>query len=63
MYKAFVGEMVSVCSGWHGVCASVTGAIVVGGCVCGEYDRNLGWMEFMVDSVHELLEFEVMNFV
>ena len=63
MYKAFVGKMMSVCSGWHGVCASVTGAIVVGWCVCGECDWNLGWQEFMVDSVHELLEFEVMNFV
>ena len=60
MNKAFVGEMMSVCSGWHGVRASVTGAIVVGGCICGEWERSWGWQEFMVDSVHEFLEFKVM---
>jgi hypothetical protein len=59
MYKAFVGEMVSVCSGWHGVCASETGAIVVGGCISGEWRRNWGWQEFVVDSEHEFLEFKV----
>ena len=40
--------MVSVCSCCHWVCASETGAIIVGGCISGEWNRNWGWQEFVV---------------